>query len=268
MNSLQDKPYRLIAFDIDGTIVDAKQRLCEHLKPVVHKLIAKGYMVTLVSARHPQAMLDIANQLGILGEFIALNGSFITNSKLEVVYSKTFEIEHLVESIKLIDANLAINYYHHFDWFVQNLNPYVEIEYQAYGFPYQVIEDSPPQIINKLTLIGHRDSLFEAQEIFAKNNSVNAVFSSHNYLEVMCQSISKFNALKEYASRLGIEPSQIIAFGDGENDIPMLLQVGLGVAMRNAHDIVKQNANDVTAFSCDEAGVARYLENLISKGIL
>ena len=83
--------------------------------------------------------------------------------------------------------------------------------------------------------------------------------TSANWLEIMPAHVNKAEGLKQAASRMGIDPSQIMAFGDGENDIGMLSLCGYGYAMGNALDSVKKVAYDVCE-SNQEEGVARTVE--------
>lgn len=80
-------------------------------------------------------------------------------------------------------------------------------------------------------------------------------------LEIMDARASKGNALRWLCGHVGIPTDEVVAFGDGENDVPMLEAAGDGVAMANAVPAIQAHANHV-ASSCDEAGVARYLEKL------
>jgi Cof subfamily protein (haloacid dehalogenase superfamily) len=118
-----------------------------------------------------------------------------------------------------------------------------------------------PQDVNKITLVGEADLLANAQAKLVQDDSLLVSFSHTHYLEITCNTISKFNGLAYYADKLSIPIAQVIAFGDGENDIPMLSGVGLGVAMGNAKEHVKAAAKDVAGNNYEE-GVANYLSKL------
>lgn len=267
---MSDKKYKLIAFDIDGTILDENHKVCKHLKNTVAQLSSKGYIITLVSARLPSSVLEIASELGLYSTnapMITLNGSFITNKQHDILYSKTFNADKLDIHFSKIDSNLAINYYNGFDWIIKQQTKYTDLEQNLIGiaakFKYGRLSK-----VNKITLMGDNDHLMAAQKILtAADDNLLVAFSHNNYLEIATKNISKYYGLQAYAKILDIDTSQIIAFGDGENDIPMLSNVGLGVAMHNAEEHVKAAAHDV-ALHHAEAGVAKYLENLIAQNIL
>ena len=121
-----NNPYKLIAFDIDGTIIDDKLNLCNRLIEIVWQLKKRGYIFTLVSARVPLSVLDISKQLGINNHVIALNGSFVTNTKHEVFYSKSFDSHRVLGSLSLIDKKISRNYYYQFDWVSEYPNEFIK----------------------------------------------------------------------------------------------------------------------------------------------
>jgi Cof subfamily protein (haloacid dehalogenase superfamily) len=262
------RKYKLIAFDIDGTILGANNAVCEELKTVVSRLKIMGYLFTLVTARFPLAALDIAKQLDIdCNEgIVTLNGGYITNKKHDELYSKTFSTSAFIEKLESIDESIVINYYKGFHWVINKHTKYTEVEL---GF---MESNHFPAIgcineVNKITLMGDNINLIEAKKILSQDSSLLVSFSHPHYLEVTTTSISKYHGLSHYVNKLKIDLSEVIAFGDGENDIPMLKNVGLGIAMGNASDHVKKEALDVAGHHL-EAGVAIYLENLLQKGIL
>lgn len=254
--------YKLIAFDIDGTILDNNHQVCKMLIEVVAKLKQKGYLFTLVSARMPQSVIEIAASLGIDNHIISLNGSFITNKEHQILYSKTFKYDRLADKLNQLDKNISRNYYYQFDWVMEHKCELAQFEIDFLNGVVWPNRQQIPEEINKITLIGERFLLENAKGSLTKDQSLLIGFSNPNYLEISCMTISKFNGLEYYASTLGITKEQIIAFGDGENDMPMLSNVGLGVAMGNAKDYIKAVSKDVTGNNFEQ-GVAIYLKNLL-----
>jgi Cof subfamily protein (haloacid dehalogenase superfamily) len=94
-----------------------------------------------------------------------------------------------------------------------------------------------------------------------------ATFSKPNYLEIVPIGVDKAKALVKLANSLGIELSQVAALGDGQNDIEMLREAGLGIAMGNASDAVKSAADWITGTN-DEDGVAQAVRRLVSSGLV
>ena len=90
-------------------------------------------------------------------------------------------------------------------------------------------------------------------------------FKDNQWIEMTMKGVSKYSAIKNLASYLGIQNEEIIAFGDGRNDIDMIKNCGYGVALENALPEVKAVAKDVTSYSHDQDGVIRYLESIIKQ---
>ncbi|MCX8515321.1 MAG: Cof-type HAD-IIB family hydrolase [Burkholderiales bacterium] len=252
--------YKLIAFDIDGTIVDSNNKVCSMLIDVVAELKKKGIIFTLVSARVPQSVFKLADAIGITNDFIiALNGGLIINNKLEIPYSKSFAISRIQNLLSMVDTRVSRHYYHELIWAVEYPSEFTDLEDKVYNTNSLIKEI--PKLVNKITLTGSTQLLQQAQKILSLDKSLEVSFSHKNYLEITCNSISKYNGLKHLAKLKNVASSEIIAFGDSENDISMLSQVGLGVAMGNALDHVKDKAKDI-AGNHDEQGVALYLTKL------
>ena len=266
---MPNKKYKLIAFDIDGTILTDKHKVCKRLIAVVAKLRQQGYLFTLATARFPLSALRIARELGLddVNSIITLNGGFITNQKHNVVYTNTFNTHIFKQNLATINEDLiTINYYNGFNWLINKYTKFTEIELKYIAIPY-IPKLGVLDMVNKITLNGENLDLIEIKTNLAKHTNLQVVFSHPNYLEIMAHDISKWYGVSHLARELNINVNEIIAFGDGENDIPMLTKVGLGVAMDNASDSVKFVASDVAGHHLD-AGVAIYLENLVKLGVL
>src|SRR5205807_2650216 len=123
-----------------------------------------------------------------------------------------------------------------------------------------------PQPCIKLAAVG------EASSIREKRQELERLFAGKLYItqsaprlvEIMHPDVSKDKALRIITQRLGIVPEEVVAFGDNHNDIGMLRFAGLGVAMGNAHDEVKEAADYVTSSNTEE-GVAAVIEKLLRK---
>lgn len=260
------KRYKLIAFDIDGTILDAENKVCKKLIEIVLYLQNKGYKFTLASARIPQSVIQVAKELNISNHVISLNGSFITDYTNNSIYSKTFPIASILDIIKKLSPKISRNYYHEYDWIVENKSKFSEVEtsfFKDLCIPTNNLNHSH---VNKICLNGKYEILLKAKQFILKNTNLLVEFSHENYLEIS-NNISKLDGLKHYAKHLNITIDEIIAFGDGENDIAMLSGVGFGVAMENAKKHIKEKAKDIAEHHKNQ-GVAKYLEKLINNNTL
>ena len=112
-------------------------------------------------------------------------------------------------------------------------------------------------------VVSHNDTSYldKVAEVIKKETDADAIRSGKKVLAVKAMGVSKAEAIKKLAQKLGILIKDIIAFGDEVNDIEMLTLVGLGIAMENADDVVKEAADQI-AGSNDQDGVGKELEKI------
>jgi Cof subfamily protein (haloacid dehalogenase superfamily) len=116
-------------------------------------------------------------------------------------------------------------------------------------------------ILKVVTINNDIDRLRAIQRDLNNVDCLQVIKSNINCLDMIAESVSKGSALAEYAKSKGISMEQCIAFGDNENDIPMITAAGLGIAMANADESVRKSADRV-ALTNDECGVAVELEKI------
>jgi Cof subfamily protein (haloacid dehalogenase superfamily) len=261
---------KMIVFDLDGTVLDAKYNISPKLVKVVHELRKRNIAITLNSARIPGSVLEFAKILGLHDtSVIALNGSIIINPDKTIVYSGTFVPTPLLNFLKNTDRAVVSNYYHELEWFISHINDYAkqEMEHLHHLIKPSIVSNTLPDRLNKITLIGDNLTLAKLQQELSVFSDITTTFSHHNYLEIYARYISKYDGLKRYIENKNITSEQIMAFGDGENDIAMLSNVGHGVAMENANDHVKSFADDIAPHH-DRDGVAEYLIRIFNLKII
>jgi Cof subfamily protein (haloacid dehalogenase superfamily) len=225
-------------------------------------------------------MLDLAEELELAkydGYLVSYNGSKVIDVKTgEELFNQAMTVEEgkaVLEHMKQFDVTVMIDkddYMYTNDVFSCTLDykgqPLNIVEYESRGGKYKLCEkddlaeflDYP---INKILTAGKPEYL---QEVYQKmkapfNNKLNCVFTADFYFEFTAQYIDKAKALDTVLSPLGIERKDVIAFGDGHNDITMLAYAGMGVAMENAVSELKRVA-DFETNSNDEEGIANFLE--------
>ena len=148
-----------------------------------------------------------------------------------------------------------------------------EFDYQGWHFKLEKTDKSEDElkdlneyvkehIIYKI-VVSHNDKnyLDKVAEVVKKETDADAIRSGKKVLAVKAMGVSKAEAIKKLAQKLGIWIKDIIAFGDEVNDIEMLTLVGLGIAMENADDVVKEAADQI-AGSNDQDGVGKELEKI------
>ncbi|EMB64723.1 fructose-phosphate phosphohydrolase SppA [Streptococcus mutans] len=270
------KTIKLILSDIDGTILDNNHQVDAHLRDTITELKKESIPFVLASARSPHGMFPIAQELNLGANPIACyNGALIVEGNkehyqtlIEHGLSKA-DVKKIVALIKKQFPHISINFYSGGDWIVEEMDQWVQIEADITkespdirNFDTLLTDDAIP--IHKLLLIANAQAI---QEFFTYLKRVNFedasfYFSKDNYLEVTSQSVSKENALLEIAKYYDISLSQTMAIGDNYNDIPMLKLAGLGVAMANAPQAVKNEA-DIETVSNNDNGVSKVIEDYV-----
>ena len=271
---------KAIVLDIDGTLLTSEKKLSKLTKASLLKAQKQGVKVILASGRPTTGMLDLAEELELAkydGYLVSYNGSKVIDVKTgEELFNQAMTVEEgkaVLEHMKQFDVTVMIDkddYMYTNDVFSCTLDykgqPLNIVEYESRGGKYKLCEkddlaeflDYP---INKILTAGKPEYLKEVyQEMKAPfNNQLNCVFTADFYFEFTAQHIDKAKALDTVLSPLGIERKDVIAFGDGHNDITMLAYAGMGVAMENAVSELKRVA-DFETNSNDEEGILNFLE--------
>lgn len=271
---------KAIVLDIDGTLLTSEKKLSKLTKVSLLKAQKQGVKVILASGRPTTGMLDLAEELELAkydGYLVSYNGSKVIDVKTgEELFNQAMTVEEgkaVLEHMKQFDVTVMIDkddYMYTNDVFSCTLDykgqPLNIVEYESRGGKYKLCEkddlaeflDYP---INKILTAGKPEYLKEVyQEMKAPfNNQLNCVFTADFYFEFTAQHIDKAKALDTVLSPLGIERKDVIAFGDGHNDITMLAYAGMGVAMENAVSELKRVA-DFETNSNDEEGILNFLE--------
>jgi Cof subfamily protein (haloacid dehalogenase superfamily) len=252
---------RLIVLDVDGTLLDSRLRIPAATRRAVPVLLAAGHRLVLASARPPRSVLALAQTL--LGdgaaEMIALNGALVTRGR-ETLAERPIgpsTVADLVGHVRR--SGLAASLYARWEWLVEEEGPEIRAEAAIVGFGPRRVDDlaalgSPA---HKLLAIGAGAPAFRDRV----RGGVEVSLSKPGYCEVVAAGASKAEAVALVRRALGVPAENVIAFGDAENDVPMLEAAGVAVAMGNAVEAVKRAADLVTG-SNDEDGVALALVRL------
>lgn len=268
------KKYKMICLDIDGTLLNSEHRITQKTKEVIQIVSEKIKMpVILVSARMPKGMLFLLEELDISHPIICYSGALVMDDKTNVLLSITIPISEVKRVYKLAgEMGIHVSLYKDDEWYVEEMDEWAEQEgaitkispiIRSFSdlFDLWGRENSGP---NKILCMGDPNGLEELNGKMKELsfNNLNIYFSKPTYLEIMPGNASKISAIEFLCQKYGIQRSEIIAIGDNYNDISMLEFAGLGIAMGNAPDAVKQHADDIT-LSNDEDGVSEAIRKYI-----
>ncbi|MFD0590720.1 Cof-type HAD-IIB family hydrolase [Paenibacillus sp. GCM10027627] len=244
--------YKLLALDMDGTLLNERSEISEQNAQWIGKAMDAGVTVIFSTGRGFVSALPFAEQLGLETPMITVNGGEIwtrphvlyKRTELSPVYVKRLHELALQHSEVWYWAYTTGTIYNKEQW----IDPSESIDSHNWlKFGYYTEDDRAREAI-----------LAEVQSwggLEISNSSL------HN-LELNPLGVSKASALKDLCAWMGIDMSQVVAAGDSLNDIAAIREAGLGVAMGNAQDTVKEAA-DVVTLTNDEHGVAEIIKRHI-----
>lgn len=263
-------PYKLAAIDLDETLLGRDHRISERNARAVHAMVQQGVVCVIASGRMHEATTTFAEELGLTGPIISYNGAMVK----EVVSGGVWH--HVrVDSDPAADViDYCAEHGHHLNFYlddhlyVADRGEWAQLYLRQTGSPMEALgtlrelRGSMPTkmiLIDSLEttdrLLGYFRDRFGEQLYITKTNP--------EYLEFMNPAASKGAALALVAERLGIDREEVVAFGDGHNDVPMICWAGLGVAMGTGKEEARAVA-DFIAPAFDEDGFGLAVERLMT----
>ncbi|MEE0965783.1 MAG: Cof-type HAD-IIB family hydrolase [Bacilli bacterium] len=265
--------YKLIALDLDGTLKNSKNKITPKTKEALIKAQQQGVKIVLASGRptpglrHEAAELELDQYEGYL---LSFNGAHVSDYKTkETIYEQTLTIKEAKSAYdRAKEYGLACMTYED-DVVVteDNEDEYVIVEGNINDIEVKKIEsfkDNLKNPIHKVLLTGKPEYVASIVEEFKQpyGDSLSIYRSAPFFIEVMAQGIDKAASLDRLAKSLGIKQEEVMAFGDGYNDLSMIEYAGMGISMANGVDGVKERANFIT-LSNDEDGIAYALDKFL-----
>ena len=275
---------KAIVMDVDGTLTNDKKEITPKTREVLLKAQKQGILLILASGRPTTGLVEMGKVLEMdknNGLFISYNGSKVVNfqtgeelfneplkledAKAVLEHMKKFEIKPMIDKGDYMYVNDVYNCMIRFRG-----EPFNVIKYESRGGNYKLCEiddlaafvDYP---LNKILTAGEPEYLqehyIEMLEPFKDN--LNCMFTGPFYFEFTAKDIDKAKALDTVLKPLDITADEVIAFGDGHNDISIIKYAGIGVAMENAVADLKEAADEIT-LSNEQDGIAESLLKHIS----
>jgi hypothetical protein len=267
-------PYKLIAVDLDGTLVRNNQSISQRTVNTLIRVQEMGVKVAVASGRPTFGTVHVADALRLKkysGYVMSYNGGEIyewgtktrmhaqTLDKEVIPYLYTCAREHGMPIMTYIGKEVVSE--------VED-NEYIQYSVMRNRMKLKKVDDFVKAVegagIVKCIIVGDPTQLpaLEAEMQVILKGKAGVFRSEPFFLEIVPMGIDKAKGLAILLDQIGIQRSELIAFGDGYNDTPMLQFAGMGVAMGNAAEEIKKAADMVTESNNDD-GVAIALENLI-----
>ncbi|OBR66382.1 hydrolase [Paenibacillus oryzae] len=261
--------YKLIAIDVDDTLLRDDLTVSEGTKKAMEAAIAKGVTVTLATGRMFASAQKIAKQIELNVPIITYQGALVkTLLDGQVLYERNVPTDAAAELYDYcLKHGLHLQVYVNDVLYGTEDNDKIKAYSALSKIPYRIQEDYSALItqpLNKLLIIDQPERLdqiaLELQPLIG--DRVHMTKSKAHYLEFMHKEGTKGHALQFMAEHLGCSMDETIAIGDAWNDREMIQAAGLGVAMANSVDSLKELADYVT-LSNNEDGVRHVIEKFV-----
>lgn len=265
--------YRLIATDMDGTLLNSDIKIPSNNVEAIIEAQKKGVIFVLASGRPTFAMKESAEILKMEefeGFIVSFNGGEVINCRTkERIFNKGLTRNEVVTMYNYANKNnLYFLTYNDDILYTNSINEYTEVESKFTGGILKIIEDIEKIDFTKTTkcmLLSDPENLKKHEELLKKSEfskKLNFAISVPIFLEVTDKDVDKGKTMNELLKLLNIDKNKYIAVGDSYNDIPLLETSGLKIAPSNAKDEIKSMV-DYVGCSNDEG----ILEDLIKKYI-
>lgn len=263
--------YRLLALDLDGTLLNPRPQkiVTPRTRLALQQAVSAGVRVVIATGQSLVVLQDLCGDLPIEGPQIIENGAQIADIRTgEIYHERLLPADYVLAVLAALREAGFHRAYHtrgrvYADvdtprvrqWYRPPVPPVIEIEDVAHLYPEPCI---------KIVGVGEESRLRarRAELMRQFDGKLYITQSAFDLLEFLHPAVSKHQGLLTIAQDLGIKREEIVAIGDGHNDIGMLQFAGLGVAMGNAHEEVKSQADYVTGSNAED-GVAAVIEELI-----
>lgn len=272
----KNSKYKLVALDVDGTLLNSKKEIPEENITTIKALTEKGIEFIITTGRPDPQAAQFSKKLGISPVILGNNGATVRNTQSGKLHYATYIPKEKV--LELYNKLSSMNIYYRIygldsvytffsDEFDEEKNEFAYLSKTlAEIMNFKIlknIDELEEKVIKFVCFSNDREKLLAAQDLLSQVSQVEVVRGGMNVIDITAANISKGKTLLKYAQTLGIEKDEIVAIGDGENDLEMLKMVGFPITLENGEAILKEIAHMVTA-SNDEAGVAKALKKVFS----
>ena len=287
--------YKLVAIDLDGTMLNSYGIVTQNTKEAIKKVQEKGIEVIIASGRPIDSIKTIAKEIESENYFISGNGAILYDIKKdEIIYENILKKAKNKEIIKICEENsIYYNIYTEKEILAKSLN-YNVLYYYKENLDkeeknkthikivedlYKYLEERNEKII-KITICDKNKSIFnsilkklktiddiEVLEVSHMSRKMirqgtEEVPIEYFYTEISAKNVDKWYAIKMLAEKLNIKKEEIVAIGDNVNDEKMLKEAGLGIAMGQSSPKITKISN-YTTNNNNEEGVANALKYII-----
>lgn len=256
---------KLIATDMDGTLLNANAELSDYNKEILQTLIKNGIEIIFATGRPFESLKKFKDAINNDNCSIICNGAAVADTNGKFLYTKSLDKDSSKMIIDLFKENkddTCLNIYSDGKYYISEKEFYFKKYIEKEGIENIIVGLEKIEVFDfvKVLFLGEHEKLLRLQENINKSiQNADAVFSHPEFLEIIPKGVNKANALKWLCDKKKIDYKNIMAFGDNYNDLDMINLAGIGIAVQNAVDEAKSDAYYI-APSHDEDGVGKFLK--------
>jgi Cof subfamily protein (haloacid dehalogenase superfamily) len=271
-NYIFKKDYKLMAIDIDGTLLDKNSQITQSTCDALQKIKEKGITITFATGRFYPDAIYFAKLLGFSCPMILLHGALIQSQDGKVIRKQGLPPESIPILIEIAKKEkVPFQIFHENFLVIEKKSKWNDVYLSFSEIKPVIVPDINQYLKNhkspfSFIYLGTEQRMAKLKKVVEDrlNNTI-AIASAHpNLLEIIAPDVSKGRALKELAAMKNIPLSQTIAIGDSYNDMEVLKAAGLGVAMGNAPQEVKDIADYITKDN-DNDGIAYFVSQYLAR---
>jgi len=263
---------KLIATDIDGTLLNAEGKLPEGFSEVIYRLEEKGVYLAIASGRQYHTLFNdfdiFKNQL----VFIAENGAIVMHQGKELFFRslERQKVQEIIKDIRAVEGR-DIVLCGKKSAYVETLNTELEAEVRKYYYKCEMVQDllCVEDDILKIALYDYIDAQENSYRLFNSKwgREVNVIVSGKHWMDFGRLDVDKGVALRKLQSLFGVDRQETMVFGDYFNDVPMMQEAYYSYAVKNAPEEVRKKAR-FEAPSNTEEGVLKVIYKMEKDGLI
>lgn len=270
---------KLICIDMDGTLLMDQQNVSEENKKAIKEAVSRGIHVAITTGRVYNCAKLYSDEIGLKTPIIASNGAFIGGSNGETIYNNPLTANEIKDFLSLTKQYGLLSYLtgnfgivsttelpdnHIYKVLNKRLKDEEKIKFEVIDNIDNAFKLYPNQLLKGVCIEKNNISnlMKVKEELKQLNPELEIVSSWDDNFEIMKKGSSKGEAVAQLAKYFNLKRDEVMCIGDSENDLSMIEYAGIGVAMGNAIDIVKQSAQYVTLPNT-ESGVAKAIKKFV-----
>lgn len=267
--------FKAVMIDLDGTLLTDDKKITDFSYQILQNLYNKGIKIIIATGRGLSRAKQLTEKLDFDKIILANNGAIIHSSSNIAMDEDLMLDSNVVDKLSALSKEYGIRPY----FFVENkCSLLIQDEDDKKYYVDSVGDESEIMTISErnlpindcvsMIMISAKNNILKMVDIIKNNPHVTYHIHTKYFpqnirmLEVQNVNTDKYKRAIALLEHFGIKNDEVVAIGDAHNDLEMVVNSGLGVAMKNSDDILKQNADIITQYTNEEDGLAKFLEEL------